>query len=215
VTLTSRQLVDFICGPQSKPKLRGAARHLPLGDERSFVEQLAAAVGSTGPDAQHGHPAESAPLISRGGQHGPLTLQPVDVAWLQRLPTDPRQIDDADAAQLASLARATAPRTGDRRLVDSIWLPVKALHDVKVAEANLANAKRPLADLPATALAVMTEAVRREVSGLTEDEVVARAARLLREALDKRVTEHDRRIQKAEAQLHAVRSKGSRESLTA
>ncbi len=63
----------------------------------------------------------------------PAQLSPSDLAWLTRLPADPASISLEDGQVLAGMAQALTPGSAERRLVDSIWLPLKALHDTAQA----------------------------------------------------------------------------------
>jgi len=63
----------------------------------------------------------------------PAQLSAADLAWLQRLPSDPVSITFEDARVLAGMSAALPLGSADRRLVDSIWLPVKQLHDTAQA----------------------------------------------------------------------------------
>lgn len=219
--LTVKQILDLIAA-RPTPITQGRSMSLlrqvqrdrqSTGDERRFVEAFAA---QTPPKAEiYSHPEVAASTALRlPGQ--PTGLQPADLAWLQRLPSDPAQVTYADAVQLASFVRDSAPRTSDRRLLDAVWLPVKAVHDLKAAETELANARLPPPTVPSTALNALAEAVGREAPQLDDDEAVARASRLLREALDRRSDERDARITKAQARLETVRAERvQRQALTA
>lgn len=66
----------------------------------------------------------------------PAQLSAADLAWLQRLPTDPAAISYEDARVLAGMAETLPPGSADKRLLDSIWAPVRQLHDAAQANAN-------------------------------------------------------------------------------
>jgi len=172
------------------------------------------------PKKSYPHPERAARLApdtsDRGGPDMKTGLQPADLIWIQRLPVDPTQVTYADAVQLASLYNVTKPGTSDRRLVESVWTPVKRVHDRKAAEAELEVARQPLPSVPSSALGALTEAVRAETSELTDDEVVARASQLLRTALDGRTAEREAAIAAVESQIAALRdAQAQREALTA
>lgn len=244
-TLTSKQILDLIRPTRGVGAGKGAAgaamalkRHLDSGrgpsfgttDQRRFLEAFITRDEPVKPGSSqvrrqpvktpYSHPERAARFVPQGagasGTDGRTGLEPADIVWMQRLPTDPAQVTYADAVQLASLMQLTKPNTADRRLAESIWRPVKHVHDLKAAEVELENARRPLPDVPSTALGALAEAVRAEVPQLTDDEVVGRASNMLREALDGRTAERDQRIAAAEAQVEAVKAEqASREALSA
>lgn len=219
--LTVKQILDLIVA-RPTPLAQGRSMSLlrqvqrdrqSTGEQRRFVEAFAAQ--SPPKAAIYSHPEVAASTVFRlPGQ--PIGLQPADLAWLQLLPSDPAQVTYADAMHLATLMRDSAPRTGDRRLLDAVWLPVKAVHDLKAAETELTNARLALSTVPSTAVNTLAEAVSREAPQLDDAEAVTRASRLLREALDGRSAERDARIATAQAKLEAVRAeRAKRQALTA
>lgn len=76
------------------------------------------------------HPGDS-PAPDMPGQ-----LSASDLAWLTRLSSDPAGISLEDGQVLAGMSAALPAGSADRRLVDSIWLPVKQLHDTAQAAAD-------------------------------------------------------------------------------
>jgi hypothetical protein len=241
VPLSSKRILDLITSKNAGKA--GAAiamrRQLEQGRAPGFqagaVEQrrfLEAFIGSRQidragsnrvarePKKSYAHPERAARSVpdhsGRGGPDLKTGLEPADLVWIQRLPTDPTKVTYADAVQLASLYNATKPGTPDRRLAESIWRPVKEVHDLKAAEAELELARQPLPDVPSSALGALTEAVRAETTELTDDEVVARASQMLRTALDGRTAQRDAAIGAAQAQIAALRdAQAQREALTA
>lgn len=233
--LTSRQILDLVTSRAGAGKA-GAAMALKrqlnrpgkttfgAADQRrflqAFLDQRPDGAGSTTVKKTYAHPERAArqpvDMSGRGGPDLKSGLQPADIVWLQRLPTDPSQVTYTDAVQLAGLYNATKPGTSDRRLAESIWRPVKQVHDLKAAEVDLEIARRPLADVPSSALGALTEALRAETTELTDDEVVGRASQLLRTALDGRTAGRDAAIAAAETQITEMRSsQAQREALTA
>lgn len=80
----------------------------------------------------------------------PAQLSAADLAWLTRLPANPASISLEDGQVLAGMAQALTPGSADRRLVDSIWLPLKALHDTAQA-ADTTPGRNPMtSDTPPT-----------------------------------------------------------------
>ena len=124
----------------------------------------------------------------------PAQLNAADLGWLQRLPTEPEKISYEDGRVLAGMVQATKLGSSDRRLVDSIWNPVKQLHDIGQAKANLANADAAAVPTPPPATHdVLATALAREMPMLTRDEVRARARTQLADAVAKQ----------SETRLHA------------
>jgi len=122
------------------------------------------------------------------------------LAWLQRLPAEPHHIPYEDGRVLAGMAQATPLGSSDRRLVDSIWNPVKQLHDIGQAKAALANADAAAVPTPPPATHhVLAAALAREMPMLTPDEVTARARTQLAAAVDKQ-SEARRKARGAAAQ---------------
>jgi len=126
-------------------------------------------------------------------------LNAADLGWLQRLPAEPHHISYEDGRVLAGMAQATKLGSSDRRLVDSIWNPVKQLHDIGQAKANLANADAAAVPTPPPATHdVLATALAREMPMLTADEVRARARTQLADAVAKQ-TETRRQARDAAA----------------
>lgn len=130
-----------------------------------------------------------------------------DVVWLQRLPADPAAISDDDVVQLTRLVATAEPRSGDARLVGSIFEPVRRLHARRRAEAELAALKAlsPV-QTPQRLSEALAEAVRSEVPQLSHDEAALRASRMINEATTVRDQAHADRLAAAEAALDLVGS---------
>jgi len=131
-----------------------------------------------------------------------VPLSPVELAWLNRLPQDPTQISWDDARTLASMANSlSSPKlSADRRLVDSVWNPVREIHDHAAAEVQLRNAERPLPMLP-DALGALADAVAMENPQLEPQDAIGRASRLLDQAAETRRATRERAIDAARRQL--------------
>jgi len=106
----------------------------------------------------------------------PAQLSAADLAWLTRLPASPASISLEDGQVLAGMAQALTPGSADRRLVDSIWLPLKALHDTALAAdtADKAGRNPMTSDTPPTTteevLASLPDAVIVPSDRLTAEE---------------------------------------------
>jgi hypothetical protein len=134
----------------------------------------------------------------------PLTAS--DVAWLERLPTDPKDVSYDDARQLARLD-GEFKSAGDRRLVRSILDPVRRYHNTLEAQAaleNVTNNPAPVVQRGA-ALQMLSDAIRSETGDvLTSEEVHSRAAVMLDDALNKAASERTRLVRQAEARVAAA-----------
>lgn len=141
----------------------------------------------------------------RLGQQGG-GLSAADVAWIQRLPVEPDEVSFDDAVELAKLAASVDTDSPDRRLVDSVWLPVKRVHDRRRAEADLAAAQRPVPALPAEAAPAVTDLIRLEVPALSPLESAQRARDQLEEARQARIADAALAQQAARDELARISS---------
>lgn len=131
----------------------------------------------------HRHPAkQSDPEIVRRGDK-PLT--PVEIAWLQNLPTDPAAMHEDDAVALGTLARTLTYGSTDSRLVNAKWRPVAEYHDGLQREVDQANAKVPMPGIPSSALGALADAVAEENPSLTYPEALTRAGTAIDEAVSR------------------------------
>ncbi len=80
----------------------------------------------------------------------PAQLSAADLAWLQRLPTDPAAISYEDARVLAGMVQTLPAGSADLRLVSSIWLPVKQVHDTAQANPTEGTTVNPEPATPTT-----------------------------------------------------------------
>ena len=155
--------------------------------QKALLDSLVAAPAE-GAMQSYAHPGEN-PTPSL-----PAQLNAADLGWLQRLPTEPDKISYEDGRVLAGMVQATKLGSPDRRLVDSIWHPVKQLHDIGQAKANLANADAAAVPTPpATTQDVLAAAIARETPTLTTGEANDRARTQLQQAVEKQ----------SETRLHA------------
>jgi len=147
--------------------------------QRALLDHLVAAPAE-GSMQSYPHPGDAAtPTL-------PPQLSAADLAWLQRLPAEPHHIPYEDGRVLAGMAQATPLGSSDRRLVDSIWNPVKNLHDIGQAKAALANTDAAAVPTPPPAThEVLAATLARELPMLTRDEVNARARVQLQDAVTK------------------------------
>lgn len=215
--LSTREISDLLA---AKPNGVGAGKVAYLANrERPGTRGWTAKSEKLLRDLQAGHPgvenatkakayvhpeqAARAADLRRGG--GPLT--PVETAWLTRLPTDPSTVPHADATALASLAKDVSPvkHPMDARLVDSVWAPIKEVHDRNAADVALTNARALKPNpVPASVLPAMAEAVKAENDQLSDGEAISRADALIADAVRKRVAEHDAGMSAAHDTVAAI-----------
>lgn len=138
-------------------------------------------------------------------------LSPVELVWLQRLPRDPKEVTFEEAARLASLAASinTLKAPSSARLVESVWEPVKALHDKRVAEAQLERARQPLPSIPDGALDAVTELLARDHPGVSEGALQFQAQELMAEFHATRQHDHERAVADSEAAVEAIDQRSS------
>jgi hypothetical protein len=151
------------------------------------------------------HPATAASGSARE-RTGGAGLGASEIAWLQRIPTDPNQVSFADATELAKLS-STIDRMkypADGRLIDQAWKPVKEFHDRNAAQVALRNAERPLPSVPSSALGALAAAILAENDQLRPEEALTRADDALVEAHSTRVQQRDLAIGTAQAELMKV-----------
>lgn len=211
MTLTTKQLLSLLDGKQMTiGRALGILRrdeHYPSlpAAQREFVRAVYEAAREK-PGAPVQHPEDAAHRSRRERRDERAELTPVELAWLDRLPRDPAQVRFDDAVQLATLARSiSAMHTPtSARLVESIWLPVKAIHDRRVADAKLAQARRPLSALPASTRDAVRAALAVEMPGIADSVLAGQAGEVVRELEDARAAAHADRVRSAEAEVAEV-----------
>jgi len=228
--LSSKRILDLVSSPPApglKGKVDSARRSLrtsmnglagPVSHHRFLADMAAQADGASQQRREtYQHPMDDPRARSARAIEG---LTPSDIAWVTRLPLDPEQISHEDAVQLAALAsglqasvrvpgaqggRPVVPvpvdRSSDARLVNSVWVPVKEVHDAKAAQVALNNAASPVPEVPSSTLSALADALAAEVPQLQPDEALARADNQLRAVLDKRNGTRDRGLLDAQAAI--------------
>jgi len=143
-------------------------------------------------------------------------LTPADLAWINRLPNDPAQVPFTDAVSLAGLASGVSAfkHPSDARLVESVWQPVKEIHDANAARVALDQAQTPVPNVPSSALSALTDAIAAEVPQLDSTEAVARAGAQLRDTLDKRTAARDSKVADAKAAIAQASEAAARRTAT-
>jgi hypothetical protein len=144
-------------------------------------------------------------------------LSPVELAWLQRLPLDPAAVTFDDAAQLAALANSVSQTKtpASYRLVESVWRPVKQLHDERVAKARVEHAREPLTELPDVTLDAIVDALEEEYPGVSRDALRYDAQQIVVDFTDQRDRANERAIERADQHLADVAADISRTNETA
>lgn len=162
------------------------------------------------------HPEDRSRLLGDRRDRG-ADLSPVELAWLQRLPIEPTDITFDDAVRLAELARTVSEMKtpASFRLIESIWGPVRELHDERVARAKLKIAQRPIAPLPKSTKDAI-EAYLVERSPETSPRALGyEADEIIDEYRKQQKAEHARNLERAEKALQTVlAARAKRASLT-
>lgn len=164
--------------------------------ERDFLREVAS--HSPPPVEAVLHPRQEAGLLPAGGS---TPLEPSDIAWIERLPTDPTKVPYLDAVHLATMAANIAPNSqhgADARLIRSVWAPVAAVYDQRQAEAELRNAQAPARPIPTGAVTVLAEAYRQEGVASDEERADVYARKVLSEVAAEREQRRRRAIGQAE-----------------
>lgn len=135
-------------------------------------------------------------------------LDAAELVWLQRLPHDPSAVSFEDAMHLASLATAVkaADSPTSARLIQSVWAPVKALHDERVARAEVERARTAKPHVPATTAQALSDAISAEHPDLSpeayrveSDAVAERIETRVREAYEGGIAQAERSLGEARA----------------
>lgn len=208
--MSSKQLIDLatagLAGTNRgramslKRRLSGPAIRLPSAKQRAFVEGLLSQPREDAAGA-YNHPANG---VAHNIDRKKTQLLPSDIAWLDRLPKDPDQVSIDDARTLYGLLKSLPlgrASESDRRLVQSHWGPIKALHDKAQAEHNLRLASRPLPEITTAAVTAVAEAMRNEDPALDEEFSHIQAKRALDAAHGVKARDRDQQIRWAERHI--------------
>jgi hypothetical protein len=212
----TERLIDLLTSPVTQ-KTKGVAAAMRrfnstlTGRQEAYLKDLEAREPEPRPQ-QYRHPGHHA----HADPNGLDALSAADLAWLERLPSDPAEVRYDDALRLAELSFTLKARTPDQRLVDSIWEPVKAAHDRRAAEADLAAAQQPLPAVDPEAIAIVADSIQIETPQLTQTEARTRASRLLAEHQNRRAADREAAIAAAMNRLAAIAEQTvEREKVTA
>lgn len=163
----------------------------PDSHHRFLAEMEQTARTAPAPTASYLHPADMARVrpASSPNSAAKTGLSPADLMWIDRLPRNPEQVSHDDAVTLAGLAREVSSMTSpsDARLIQSVWEPVREVHDRRSAQADAAAAAAtPDPNVPSSTLAALADSIEAEVPGLTHAEALQRAGTALDEVLTTR-----------------------------
>ncbi len=211
--LTSQQILDVV-GAEPSAALAGKVAFM----RRSLRTGMH---GKSGPDSHHQFLADVAEQSAAAGPPGATYQHPADdprvravkpseaglsgsaIAWLSRLPADPAKVSHDDAIQLAGLAAGSAGLAGglpgsqaasDARLIQSVWEPVREIHDANAARAGLAAAQTSPPPVPSSAVRALADSIAAEVPDLSASEALGRAGSQLRDTLDNRVGARQQKV---------------------
>jgi len=213
--LTSKQITDVV-GAEPSGLMAGKVAYL----RHSLQTRMG---GRTGPDSHHQflgdvaeqcanvnpnpkaasyqHPADDPRVRAAKPSDG---LSASDLAWINRLPSDPAQVSHDDAIQLAGLAAGLTgvqSNPSDARLISSVWSPVREIHDANAARAALAAAQTSPPPVPSSAVRALADAIAAETPELTPTEALSRAGSQLRDSLDNRVGARQQKVLDARAAI--------------
>lgn len=163
----------------------------PTSHHRFLAEMEQTARTAPAPTARYVHPADMARRLPASSPNSVAKsgLSPADMMWIDRLPRDPEQVSHDDAVVLAGLASQVSSMTNpsDARLIESVWTPVREVHDRRSAQADAAAAAAtPTPSVPSSTLAALADSIVAEVPGLTHPEALQRAGAALDQVLTKR-----------------------------
>jgi hypothetical protein len=135
-------------------------------------------------------------------------LSAADVAWIERLPTDPSKVTDHDARELARLSLQVEGHVDGARLVASVFGPVRRLHEQRHAKAELEGVRVRDSALPNSAADAiagpLADAIRADQPELTEGEATHRAREEVSTTVASLNREREGRRQQAEQALKSL-----------
>lgn len=144
-------------------------------------------------------------------------LSPVELAWLQRLPLDASKVTFDDAVRLAALAKSIqeTKTPASARLVQSVWLPVKQLHDERVAKAATERVRESLPKIPEATLGALADALAEQHPGVSRDALMVEAREIVNHFESQRDRDHERTIERADKRLADLDADVARSAETA
>ena len=217
--ITASEILDLASKPQwtgvtagrVKAMLRrtSGAREGAVVERVRFLEEAAAIPRS--PSPTYVHPAETTAARSYRRDKDAVELTSVELMWLQRLPLNPQDVTHDDAQRLAGLAgsisRMKSPAS--YQLVESVWRPVRELHDQHLAAQRLEMAKHGIPALPESVRGALAEAIHEEHPDWPRGAAYERAGELLAERQGMREREHAVKVRTAEARVQEIEAAAS------
>jgi hypothetical protein len=220
MALTSDQVLQFVdrVGQRGVNALAWLARNqakTPMNSTTLTPAQnaLIAAVQAVPTERapKYVHPAATASAARAWLKRDPATGQTVprppltaaELAWLQRLPSDPSQVTFDDAQRLLQMMFEVSD-PADVPLVRSIATPVRDYHDRQQARVDLEAAQRPRPQVPAEALPALADAIAAEHPELLPTEAVGRASTLLAERAQQRANEQAQKASQAQQRIDQI-----------
>lgn len=225
MTITLDSLLELIASSPCPVKSAGKVayyRRSPGSQAGPALREFLAAMddqwrnGRDGRTTLPAHPGDSA-MRHRYRRDSEAGLTAAELVWLRRLPTDPVSVPFDDASRLAALHGAiSAMQAPDSHmLIAALWEPVRAVHDERIAQARLEQAKRPLPWLPTGATNAAAELLGARHPGLSEDTLLHEADRLVKAALAERDATQKAKVAGCEQELRRLRDeKASRTETT-
>lgn len=220
--LTTQEILKLLDGKQMTKGRAGAmlrrstqAGNYLTADQRAFLESVYEKPYRKA-DVSQSHPQDEATRAQyRRDKDEDLTA--VELAWLQRLPLDPAKISYDDATQLAALAASVkvTKTPASARLVQSVWQPVKQLHDERIAKARVDHVRSGLDALPASTVGAIAEALTEQHPGVSKNALMHDARDIVSDFEAQRARDHQRAVERADQQLAEVDADIKRSTETA
>jgi hypothetical protein len=209
--LTTQEILKLLDGKQMTKGRAGAMLRRSekpgnylTADQRAFLQSVYKTPYRKS-DVSVPHPQDEATRAQyRRDKDEDLTA--VELAWLQRLPLDPAKVTFDDATHLAALANSVkvTKTPASARLVQSVWQPVKQLHDERIAKARVEHVRAGLNDLPDTTIGAIADALAEQHPGVSRDALMHDARDIVKDFEGKRDRDHHRAVERADQQLAQV-----------
>lgn len=194
----------------SKPSSRVTTRQI------AFLDAVIASKDDRKGDVVPTHP-EAGATRAQYRRDESTELSPIELAWLDRLPRDPAAVTFEDAERLAALSgQISAMRNPQSALlIETVWAPVKALHDNRVAQAKLALAKQPLPRFPEAVYGAMADALESEHPGVPGEALGVMARQAIEEVRERQERDHSVALDRAQRQVDQLaQAQAERAALT-
>lgn len=212
---SSNKILEFVAKTRMTGMTQGSARALLIrhGDQAvgtdvaRFANEVYEIPRATRPTVIHPTQTNTARSYRRESDD----LTPAELVWLQRLPLEPEKVTHDDAARLAGMAgsieRMKSPSS--YQLVQSIWNPVREIHDLKVAEENAKLVRESLPPVPESTERALQSTLRSEHPDWPDSAISAHANELLNETLTRRTQDHEQAVRQADETLARLRAEAT------